>query len=93
VRLVPTLKTATAETVASDYAWPLYCDVGLPDVLVSDRPGATRVSPAPSGRYCTRRWAPHSSSARRTTTAIPTVRVERVTGAIADVLRLRRRQL
>ncbi len=37
VWLVPTFKTATAETAARNYVGSVIRDVGLPDVLVSDR--------------------------------------------------------
>ncbi len=34
---VPTFKTATAETAARNFVGSVFHDVGLPDVLVSDR--------------------------------------------------------
>ena len=37
VWLVPTHKTATATTAASNFVGSVFRDVGLPDVLVSDR--------------------------------------------------------
>ena len=37
VWLVPTTKTATAETAARNFVASVFRDVGLPDVLVSDR--------------------------------------------------------
>ena len=37
VWLVPTFKTATAETAARNFVASVFRDVGLPDVLVSDR--------------------------------------------------------
>ena len=37
VWLVPTFKTATAETAARNFVGSVFRDVGLPDVLVSDR--------------------------------------------------------
>ncbi len=52
VWLVPTFKTATAETAARSCVGSVFRDAGLPDVLVSESPTATRVSPVPSGRLC-----------------------------------------
>ena len=37
VWLVPTFKTATAEAAARNFDGSVFRDVGLPDVLVSDR--------------------------------------------------------
>ena len=69
VWLVPTSKTAAAETAARNFVGSEFRDVGLPDALVSDRDAG--VSPASSGLRFTQRWAPRSSLARRTTTTPP----------------------
>jgi hypothetical protein len=83
VWLVPTFKTATSETAARNFVASVFRDVGLQDVLVSDR--NTRFTSAfwtglhaalgASLIYC----SPHHHNT--------TSKVEHVNGAIADVLR------
>jgi hypothetical protein len=83
VWLVPTFKTATAETAARNYVGSVFRDVGLPDVLVSDR----------DTRFTSAFWtALHTAlgaslilgSLHHHNTGS---KVERVNGVIADVLR------
>jgi hypothetical protein len=83
VWLVPTFKTATAETAAHNYVGSVFRDVGLPDVLVSDR----------DTRFTSAFWtALHAALGSSLIFGSPhhhntTSKVERVNGVIADVLR------
>jgi hypothetical protein len=83
VWLVPTFKTATAETAARNYVGSVFRDVGLPDVLVSDR----------DTRFTSAFWtALHAALGSSLIFGSPhhhntTSKVERVNGVIADVLR------
>ena len=61
VWLVPTFKTATAEEAARNLVGSVFHDVGLPDVLVSDRDTRFTSATWTAGRACTRRSAPRSS--------------------------------
>ena len=92
VLLVPTFKTATAETAGRNLVAFVFCDVRLHDVLVSNP--ATLTSPAPCGRACTRRWA-HRSSAARCTIIAPPARSKALTASLMMLrsfcLRARRR--
>ncbi len=82
-RLVPTFKTATAETAARNHVGSVFRDVGLPDVLVSDR----------NTRFISAFWtALHAVLGASLLFGSPyhhntTRNVERVNGIIADVLR------
>jgi len=83
VWLVPTFKTATSATAAGNFVASVFCDVGLPDTLVSDR----------DPRFTSEFWAAlhaalgtsliFGSSHHHNTNS----RTERVNGVIADVLR------
>ena len=53
VWLVPTFKTATARTAARNFVASVFLNVGLPDVIVSDRRTVIPASRAPSGPVCT----------------------------------------
>ena len=80
---VPTTKTATAETAARNFVASVFRDVGLPDVLVSDRD--TRFTSA----CCT---SLHEALGSSLIFGSPhhhktTSKVERVNGVIAYVLR------
>jgi hypothetical protein len=83
VWLVPTSKTATAETAARNFVGSVFRDVGLPDVLVSDR----------DTRFTSVFWtALHAALGASLIFGSPhhhntTSKVERVNGVIADVLR------
>ncbi len=131
VWLVPTFKTATAETAARNFVGSVFRDVGLPDVPVSDRDtrftsafwtglhkalgsspifrvssphshtskvdlrpvdGLTRMSPENLGAQQARvkhlsRRTDHPSQAINRSFSLSGLRVERVNGVIADVLR------
>jgi len=83
VWLVPTHKTATATTAASNFVGSVFRDVGIPDVLVSDR----------DTRFTSEFW-PALYAALGTTLVFGSphhhntnAKTERVNGAIADVLR------
>jgi len=83
VWLVPTFKTATAETAARNFVGSVFRDVGLPDVLVSDR----------DTRFTSAFWTGlHEALGASLIFGSPhhhntTSKVERVNGVIADVLR------
>ena len=83
VWLVPTFKTATAETAARNFVASVFRDVGLPDVLVSDR----------DTRFTSAFWTGlHEALGASLVFGSPhhhntTSKVERVNGVIADVLR------
>jgi hypothetical protein len=83
VWMVPTSKTATAETAARNFVGSVFRDVGLPDVLVSDR----------DTRFTSVFWtALHAALGASLIFGSPhhhntTSKVERVNGVIADVLR------
>jgi hypothetical protein len=83
VWLVPTFKTATAETAARNYVGSVFRDVGLPDVFVSDR----------DTRFTSAFWtALHAALGSSLIFSSPhhhntPSKVERVNGVIADVLR------
>ncbi len=83
VWLVPTFKTATAETAARNYVGSVFRDEGLPDVLVSHRD--TRFTSAFWTALHTALGASliFGSQHHHNTTS----KVERVNGVIADVLR------
>jgi hypothetical protein len=83
VWLVPTFKTATSATAARNFVSSVFHDLGLPDMLVSDRDtrftsafwtdlhaalGASLVFGSPHHNNTTPRWVPRSSSAPLTTT-------------------------
>ena len=83
VWLVPTFKTATSETAARNFVASVFRDVGLPDVLVSDRD--TRFTSAFStGLHAALGVSLIFGSPHHNNT---TSKVERVNGVIADVLR------
>jgi hypothetical protein len=83
VWLVPTSKSATAETAARNFVASVFRDVGLPDVLVSDR----------DTRFTSAFWTGlHNALGSSLIFGSPhhhntTSKVERVNGVIADVLR------
>jgi hypothetical protein len=83
VWLVPTFKTATLATAARNFVSSLFRDVGLPDVLVSDR----------DTRFTTAFWNDlHAALGASLVFGSlyhhnNTSKVERVNGVIADVLR------
>ena len=83
VWLVPTSKTATAETAARNFVGSVFRVVGLPDVLVSDR----------DTRFTSVFWtALHAALGASLIFGSPhhhntTSKVERVNGVIKDVLR------
>ena len=83
VWLVPTFKTATAETAARNFVTSVFRDMGLPDVLVSDR----------DTRFTSAFWVSlHETLGASLIFGSPhhhntTSKVERVNGVIADVLR------
>jgi transposase InsO family protein len=83
VWLVPTFKTATSETAARNFVASVFRDVGLPDVLVSDR----------DTRFTSAFWTGlHAALGVSLIFGSPhhhntTSKVERVNGVIADVLR------
>jgi hypothetical protein len=83
VWLVPTFKTATAEVAARNFVASVFRDVGLPDVLVSDR----------DTRFTSAFWTGlHAALGSSLIFGSPhhhntTSKVERVNGVIADVLR------
>ena len=83
VWLVPTFKTATSETAARNFVASVFRDVGLPDVLVSDR----------DTRFTSAFWTGlHAALGASLIFGSPhhhntTSKVERVNGVIADVLR------
>ena len=85
VWLVPTFKTTTAEGAACNFVGSVFRDVGLPDVLVSDRD--TRFTSAFwTGLHAAlRAWLIYGSQHHHKTTS----KVDRVNGVIADVLRRR----
>jgi hypothetical protein len=70
VWLVPTFKTATSATAARNFVSSVFRrgDVGLQDVLVSDRDTRFTSTFSTDPVTCTPRWAPRSSSAPLTTT-------------------------
>ncbi len=76
-------KTATAETAARNFVSSVFRDVGLPDVLVSDRDTS----------FTSAFWTgPHASLGSSLVFGLPqhhntTGKVERINGVIADVLR------
>ncbi len=81
--LVPTSKSDTAETAARNFIASVFRDVGLPDVLVSDR----------DTRFTSAFWTGlHNALGSSLIFGSPhhhntTSKVERVNGVIADVLR------
>ena len=83
VWLIPTFKTATAEEAARNFVASVFRNVGLPDVLVSDR----------DPRFTSAFWTGlHTALGASLVCGSPhhhktTSKVERVNGAIADVLR------
>ena len=83
VWLTPTFKTATAETAARNFVSSVFRDVGLPDVLVSDR----------DTRFTSAFWTGlHAALGSSLVFGSPhhhntTGKVERINGVIADVLR------
>ena len=83
VWLVPTFKTATSATAAHNFVSSVFRDVGLPDVLVSDR----------DTRFTSAFWTSlHAALGASLVFGSPhhhntTSKVERVNGVIADVLR------
>ncbi len=83
VWLTPTFKTATAETAARNFVPSVFRDVGLPDVLVSDR----------DTRFTSAFWTGlHAALGSSLVFGSPhhyhtTGKVERINGVIADVLR------
>jgi hypothetical protein len=83
VWLTPTSKTATAETAARNFVSSVFRDVGLPDVLVSDR----------DTRFTSAFWTGlHAALGSSLVFCSPhhhntTGKVERINGVIADVLR------
>ena len=89
VWLVPTFKTATAETAAWNFLPSVFRDLGLPDVLVSDR----------DTRFTSAFWVgQHETLGASLIFGSPhhhctTSKVERVNGVIADVLRSFVRQI
>ncbi len=86
VWLVPTVKTATAETAARNFFTSVFRDVELPDVLVSDR----------DTRFTSAFWTSDQSAVTLHETLSATLifgwphhhnsKVERVNCVIADVL-------
>jgi hypothetical protein len=83
VWLVPTFKTATSATAARTFVSSVFRDVGLPDVLVSDR----------DTRFTSAFWTDlHAALGASLVIGSPhhhntTSKVERVNGVIANVLR------
>ena len=83
VWLVPTFKTATASTAADNFVRSVFRDVGLPDVLVSDR----------DPRFTSDFWTSlHAALGTSLIFGSPyhhntNSRTERVNAVIADVLR------
>ena len=83
VWLVPTMKTATADVAARNFVHSVFRDVGLPDVLVSDR----------DPRFTSAFWTGlHAALGSTLIFGSPhhhntTSKVERINGVIADVLR------
>jgi hypothetical protein len=85
VWLTPTFKTATAETAAPNFVSSVFRDVGLPDVLVSDRNRDTRLTSAFwTGLRAALGSSPVFGSPLEHNT---TGKVERINGVMADVLR------
>jgi hypothetical protein len=83
VWLVPTVKTATADVAARNFVGSVFRDVGLPDVLVTDR----------DTRFTSAFWTGlHAALGSTLIFGSPhhhntTSKVERLNGVIADVLR------